>query len=272
MQEVWDLLSLAESSDSPEESVEHLLLALSHDARMGSSGHHTIRFQGTFQGQSVVVLVDSGSSASFLAASLADQFPHLPRTLVSASVKIANGHILHCTSAILGCQFTLNGYQFQHDLKILQLDFYDFILGMDWLERYSPMQVHWKAKWLSLPYSEDTILLQGISALPESKMVFQLLSVDTQLGTDMSVPLLPEIQAILDSFLAVFTIPTALPPKRACDHAIPLISGASPVNVRAYRYPPSLKDEIEKQVNAMLSSGPNSAKHFTFLITSPARA
>ena len=28
-----------------------------------------------------------------------------------------------------------------------------------------------------------------------------------------------------------------------------------PVNVRAYRYPPSLKDEIEKQVQAMLAQG-----------------
>lgn len=42
---------------------------------------------------------------------------------------------------------------------------------------------------------------------------------------------------------------------RACDHAIPLISGATPVNVRAYRYPPSLKDEIEKQMQVMLKQG-----------------
>lgn len=53
----------------------------------------------------------------------------------------------------------------------------------------------------------------------------------------------------------MFTIPNSLPPKRACDHAIPLVSGATPVNVRAYRYPPSLKDEIEAQVQAMLAQG-----------------
>jgi hypothetical protein len=61
-----------------------------------------------------------------------------------------------------------------------------------------------------------------------------------------------DLKAILDAFQLVFTIPTSLMPKRACDHAIPLISGATPVNVRAYRYPPSLKDEIEKHVQAML--------------------
>lgn len=50
-------------------------------------------------------------------------------------------------------------------------------------------------------------------------------------------------------------MPDSLPPKRACDHAIPLISGATPVNIRAYRYPPQLKDEIDTQVQSMLAQG-----------------
>jgi len=109
---------------------------------MGSHSQHTIRFYGTIHGLSVVVLIDSGSSLSFLAASIADQLPQLARVPVKASVKIANGQILSSTSAILDCQFSLQGHPFQHDLKILQLDSYDLILGMDWLERYSPMEIH----------------------------------------------------------------------------------------------------------------------------------
>lgn len=172
MQEVWDLLAIDDSSELPDESSEQLLLALSHEARVGSQGPRTIQFHGEIQGHKIVVLVDSGSSASFLAASLAAQFPQLQQTPFSAAVRIANGHILQCSSAILGCQFTLGSYHFQHDLRILQLDSYDLILGMDWLELYSPMQVHWKAKWLSLPYNGDTILLQGISSFSEPELVF----------------------------------------------------------------------------------------------------
>jgi tRNA A37 N6-isopentenylltransferase MiaA len=33
------------------------------------------------------------------------------------------------------------------------------------------------------------------------------------------------------------------------------VDGATPVNIRAYRYPPTLKDEIERQVNTMLEQG-----------------
>lgn len=46
-----------------------------------------------------------------------------------------------------------------------------------------------------------------------------------------------------------------LPPQHDCDHAIPLIEGATPVNVQPYRCPPALKDEIESQVDAMLQQG-----------------
>jgi hypothetical protein len=30
----------------------------------------------------------------------------------------------------------------------LPLSFYDIIVGMDWLERFSPMKVDWKLKWM----------------------------------------------------------------------------------------------------------------------------
>lgn len=42
---------------------------------------------------------------------------------------------------------------------------------------------------------------------------------------------------------------------QALDHDIPLIPGATPVSIRPYRYPPALKDEIERQVQEMLASG-----------------
>jgi hypothetical protein len=98
-------------------------------------------------------------------------------------------------------------------------------------------------------------VLQGILPQESSDLVFQLLSVDEHHADTVNHVYPPEIQALLQEFQSVFTIPTELPPERACDHAIPLIQGAIPVNVRAYRYPPKLKDEIEKQVQEMLSHG-----------------
>jgi hypothetical protein len=222
---------------------------------MGSSTRRTIQFVGSVADVAVTVLVDSGSSTSFLAASIADQLLQLQRTLVQATIKIANGQLLQCTAAIMGCQFSLGPYSFQHDLRVLSLDSYDLILGMDWLELYSPMEVHWQDKWLSIPYNGDTVLLQGITSSGDSEIVIQLLAMEVSANTAATTELPPDIAALLAEFPQVFTVPSALPPKHTCDHAIPLVNGATPVNIRAYRYPPSLKDEIECQVNTMLEQG-----------------
>lgn len=66
---------------------------------------------------------------------------------------------------------------------------------------------------------------------------------------------LPEVQQLLDKYKDVFQQPTELPPSRFYDHHIPLVPGATPVNSRPYRYSPQHKDEIEKQVKALLSAG-----------------
>ncbi|WVZ90411.1 hypothetical protein U9M48_036717 [Paspalum notatum var. saurae] len=132
------------------------------------------------------------------------------------------------------------------DLKIIPLAFYDLIIGMELLEQYSPMKVHWGLKWLHIPVKGKLVQLQGI--LPDSQ--------DVPVGTEDEPQFLfasvPEpIQSLLNEFADVFEAPTALPPSRACDHSIPLV----PVNIRPYRYTPAMKDEIEKQVHEMLSSG-----------------
>jgi len=65
----------------------------------------------------------------------------------------------------------------------------------------------------------------------------------------------PSVAAVLADFAPVFAPVDGLPPKRAFDHSIPLVAGAKPVYIRPYRYPPALKDEIEKQVQDMLDKG-----------------
>ncbi|GKB98805.1 reverse transcriptase [Tanacetum coccineum] len=55
-------------------------------------------------------------------------------------------------------------------------------------------------------------------------------------------------------FEDVFALPTILPPQRHHDHRIPLKEGATPVNIRPYKHPPSQKDAIESKVQELLDS------------------
>lgn len=60
---------------------------------------------------------------------------------------------------------------------------------------------------------------------------------------------------LLHNSVSVFAEPKGLPPIRDKEHTIKLVEGASPVNVRPYRYPHHHKDEIEKQIKEMLATG-----------------
>jgi hypothetical protein len=64
-----------------------------------------------------------------------------------------------------------------------------------------------------------------------------------------------DIQGLFKEFVDIFTVPTQLPPARQFDHHIPLVLGAVPVNSKPYRYSPFHKDEIERQVTALLQAG-----------------
>jgi hypothetical protein len=54
------------------------------------------------------------------------------------------------------------------------------------------------------------------------------------------------IQQVLLEFEDVFAEPSVLPPHGQCDHTVPLLLGANPVNVKPYRYFLLHKDEIER--------------------------
>ena len=140
-------------------------------------------------------------------------------------------------------------------MKVIPLSHYDIIVGMDWLETFSPMKVHWKQKWMSIPYQGTSVILQGlVPELPEHSVVevCAVLFTDSAI-LDLNVP--PELAALLHQYEDVFQPPSGLPPSRHCDNEIPLIEGASPVSVRPYRYPPAIKDEIERQIIQMLKEG-----------------
>lgn len=66
--------------------------------------------------------------------------PHL------SSVHIARGGTLVSPCILHAVDRSIDDSTFQADLKILPLQHYNLIIGMDWLEQHSPMHVHWHHK------------------------------------------------------------------------------------------------------------------------------
>jgi hypothetical protein len=244
---------------------------LSAQATAGTESSACIRLAAHVRDQAMLLLLDSGSSHSFVSSSFVHRL-QLPTTPIHpVPVKVANGQFIVCDSIVTNLPWTSQGHTIHTDLRVLNLDAYDGVLGMDWLDAHSPMTCQWKEKAISFDHQGFWITLQGVTldnTPPPQQMDLQLLqqfeahneiwamAVVEQLPdgqTTSATP--PALQMVLTEFADVFAEPEGLPPHRLYDHAITLEPDARPPNSKPYRYSPLQKDEIERQVTEMLRSG-----------------
>jgi hypothetical protein len=69
LQEIWDLVqpdSPEESEDSNTPVIEHIFMAISEAAILGTEAPRTLKIKGAIQNIEILVLIDSGSSHSFV--------------------------------------------------------------------------------------------------------------------------------------------------------------------------------------------------------------
>lgn len=122
------------------------------EAVSGGSALCTMQFTGCIAGRPVLVLIHSGNSHSFINSSITEGLSSSHSLPCPVSVCVADGSILQCTSELPHLEWSIQGFKFYSTLLVLPLGTYDLIVGMDWLEAFSPMKVHWQEKWMSIPY------------------------------------------------------------------------------------------------------------------------
>lgn len=125
-----------------EDSEEELLMCLSKMAVNGTKGPRTVRLVGKIENQEVLILIDLGSSHSFISSKVACLLKRPGTAIKTASVKIANGAMLQCQRQFSDCPWWVQRYTFHTDLRAIDLGCYVVILVMDWLELHSPIVDH----------------------------------------------------------------------------------------------------------------------------------
>jgi hypothetical protein len=106
------------------------------------------------------------------------------------------------------------------------------VIRIDWLETYSPRNVHWAHKWLTIPYHYSQLTLQRIvpGVLDYNMVELMQLQTKVQFGTTEEIPVV--VQQLLNNYQSVFSTPSTMPLRKACGHTILLIIGASPMHSR----------------------------------------
>ncbi|KAJ3705864.1 hypothetical protein LUZ61_009569 [Rhynchospora tenuis] len=231
---------------------------------------NTMKFKGQIGNIPVCTLVDSGSTQSFVNPEVVKGLQLPVRRTSPMVVMVANGHTMVTDMQCDALNFSIQGHEFVKDVRLLSVQGYDMILGLDWLKELGPMQIDWGKGRLQFNNAGKTVALQVRPETTEVKVMEGSVNVAREIQRDSEILIAqlmvvegnsekqciihPELEELIEGYSQLFEEPVGLPPKRAIDHQIPLVPEAKPVNQRPYRYSYFQKLEIEKIVGELLKN------------------
>ncbi|KAK1427816.1 hypothetical protein QVD17_16511 [Tagetes erecta] len=261
--------------DAPSDSVVATCMSLDFEGVLAvHGGANTLKFEGTLQGISIHILVDSGASHNFVSRRLVSALGLPSVAFHGINIKLGDGHVVFVSEQCLAIPVNVGSCTFAINALVLDTGGLDFILGMEWLQSLGEVVHDWQNAWMKFVYKGHQVQLQGILTNHSSPAALhQWLSLTddsssfsstTSLSTSLAIPS-PYSSLLLDTqqmdlsrlftyYAAVFQNPTSLPPSRTHDHSITLTTD-NPICVRPYRYPHVQKSEIERQVHELLTTG-----------------
>jgi Retroviral aspartyl protease len=131
---------------------------------------NTMKFKGKLGDTPIYALIDSGSTHSFINPIVLQGQKCQIQEINPMVVMVANGEKMVTDSKCTSLQFSIQGYEFKHEMRLLPVRGYDLILGLDWLSQFGPMTVDWKHKWVEFPINNQTVRLQ----VQDEKAVIQM--------------------------------------------------------------------------------------------------
>ncbi|KAJ0009667.1 hypothetical protein Pint_33583 [Pistacia integerrima] len=140
-------------------------LEISLHAMAGSESPKTMRIWGGLMGQSVVALIDSGSTHNFISSQIAQRINLHPTSNSRLEVMVASAEKLSSPGKCSNVQLKLQKIPFFVDFFILPLEGYDVVLGTQWLRTLGPIQ--WDFETLRMTFQKDAQMgtFRGISNL-----------------------------------------------------------------------------------------------------------
>nr|XP_027122265.1 uncharacterized protein LOC113739231 [Coffea arabica] len=238
-----------DQTGNPGQVMEMSLHALSEALK-----RKTITLTGKLDGEEVLILVDTGSSDSYINSELVIGMD-IKYQMVSDPFSVIMGNGTYVTSNAIcpSVMWEVNQYKFRFDLKVMELGGWDIILGVDWMVHFSPITFDFHQLRISLFNQGQTVHLQGQAEncdldLIRGKDLRYFIEYKRQVcaamewkqnkdGNEHTIP--REVKNILGEYADVFKTPDSLPPRRSIDHEITLKPGSQPVKLKPYRYPHS---------------------------------
>lgn len=228
-----------------------------------------MRLFGEYGPHKLHILIDSGSTLSFVQETTAKK---LNCSLTSAKlllVKVVNGQRLVSSQQVDPFTWTIQGHKFNYSLRLLETEDCDLILGGDWLKSCTPIELDYSNMTFTVTLLGNRVKLQDLTSPAGCKMLtdttlFNMVHMEDlddieeiYLTTNEQVFKTedPALQELLRSFQHIFEEPVGLPPERGVEHQILLKPGSIPKQQYLYRTSHTHKEEIERIIKELLESG-----------------
>nr|KYP64598.1 Transposon Ty3-G Gag-Pol polyprotein [Cajanus cajan] len=253
---------------------------LSTQALTGVPSSQSLKFKGTINGFSILVLIDTGSTHNIIQPRLVRHL-HLSTTPTTPfQVMVGNGEFITCNQLCPTVSLDIQAACFQVPLYVIPIEGADVVLGLAWLRTLGKVQADFSIPSLTFSHHDTHVTLTGECLSPSFASFHQLCHFIHQdyvatchlltISHSPHEPSLshpspsipsppthcnPEIQTLLHQYEPIFQKPKGLPPHRPHDHHIPLLPNTTPINVKPYRYPHSQKTIMTKMIAEMLLDG-----------------
>ncbi|XP_037446316.1 uncharacterized protein LOC119316015 [Triticum dicoccoides] len=198
------------------------------------------------KGDAGKILFDSGATHSFVATKFMSKH-HIPSSTLEGSIYVetpigSRSTNLICTS----CPIEIMGWKFMADLIVMEMQDFDIILGMDWLQEYrATIDCYEKQITLRLD-GQVEIVYQGDKKSQSRTLMTKL---DKKEINIKDIPVVNEFPDVFPGELP------GLPLDREIEFAILLIPGTKPIYKAPYRMAPAELKELKVQLKELEDRG-----------------
>ncbi|KAF2309076.1 hypothetical protein GH714_000340 [Hevea brasiliensis] len=138
---------------------------ISLNAITGIRNPQSMRLIGSWMLGQVLILIDSGSTHSFVSAAKVEELNAVVNKQNGLKVHVANGEQLTSPGICKGIPVLLKSNSFMVDLFVLPLTNFDMVLGVNWLRTLGPILWDFTVMSMSFYQQGHLVTLQGIGAV-----------------------------------------------------------------------------------------------------------
>jgi hypothetical protein len=122
-----------------------------------------IEVEGKLNNQTIVILIDSGASQSYLYPEMVEIF-HFPRRKIGKSwlVYLTTGAKRKFNEVVKACPMDMNGLGNMEDFNIIPLGSYELLIGMDWWYQHHAILDYYNNEFTCLDEEGNLSTIQGI--------------------------------------------------------------------------------------------------------------